>query len=262
MSFEVTADAYGRFMGRYSEQLAVQFADSARLAPGQKALDVGCGPGALTAQLVERVGHDHVAAVDPSPPFVDAARTRFPGLDVRRAAAEQLPFDDGTFDAALAQLVVHFMTDPVAGLREMGRVTRPGGLVAACVWDLAGNRSPLSTFWSVVREIDPSATTESGLAGARSGQLVELAGAAGLTDPVGTTLAVTVTYPTFEEWWDPYLLGVGPSGGYVAAASEARRAQLRERCREVLGDGPVEVVAHAWCMHARVGDEARGTIAG
>jgi SAM-dependent methyltransferase len=262
MSFEVSADAYGRFMGRYSEQLAVQLADSAGLAAGQRALDVGCGPGALTAQLVERLGVDQVDAVDPSPPFVEAARSRFPGLDVHLGAAEKLPFADDTFDVALAQLVVHFMADPVAGLREMGRVTRPGGLVAACVWDLAGHRSPLSTFWSVVREIDPTATTESGLAGARSGQLVELAAAAGLADPVDSTLAVTVTYTDFDEWWEPYLLGVGPSGGYLAAASEARRGGIRERCRKFLGDGPFDVVAHAWCVHARVDDGGRGTMEG
>jgi SAM-dependent methyltransferase len=252
MSFEVAADAYGRFMGRYSEQLAVGFADSAGLVRGQRALDVGCGPGALTAQLVERLGPDHVAAVDPSPPFLDAARARFPGLDVRAASAESLPFDDDSFDAALAQLVVHFMTDPVAGLREMGRVTRPGGLVAACVWDLAGNRSPLSTFWSVVREIDATATTESGLAGARSGHLVELATQAGFADPVGSTLTVTVPYADFDAWWQPYLLGVGPAGGYVAAAEEPLRTAIRDRCREVLPDGPFEVTAHAWCVHATV----------
>jgi SAM-dependent methyltransferase len=251
MSFDVAADAYGRFMGRYSEQLAMGFADSAGIAPGQRVLDVGCGPGALTAELVDRVGLDNVEAVEPSAPFADAARARFPGLDVRRAPAEQLPFDDDSFDAALAQLVVHFMADPVAGLREMGRVTRPGGVVAACVWDLAGNRSPLSTFWAVVREIDPAATTESGLAGARSGELVDLATAAGLADAVGSTLTVTVTYADFDEWWQPYLLGVGPAGSFLAVADEARREMIRERCRDVLPDGGFEVVADAWCVHAR-----------
>ena len=102
-------------------------------------LDVGCGPGALTSELVARVGAVNVVAVDPSVMFVEAARSRHPGVDVRQAAAERLPFTDDEFDAALAQLVVHFMTDPVAGLTEMARVTRPEGVVAACVWDHAGD---------------------------------------------------------------------------------------------------------------------------
>ena len=140
MSFEVAAEAYDRFMGRYSVQLAPQLADFAGIAAGQRVLDVGCGPGALTGELVQRLGAEAVTAVDPSEPFVAAAKARHPGVEVQRASAESLPFDDGAFDAALAQLVVHFMADPVAGLREMARVTRPGGVVAACVWDHAGER--------------------------------------------------------------------------------------------------------------------------
>ena len=127
MTFDVAADAYLRFMGRYSERLAQPFAALADLAPGERVLDVGCGPGALTARLVELVGAGAVSAVDPSASFVAAVRERLPGVDVRTGAAERLPFPDGTFGAALAQLVVHFMTDAVAGLREMARVTTPAG---------------------------------------------------------------------------------------------------------------------------------------
>src|ERR1700722_16616154 len=140
-------------MGRYSEPLAVQFADLARVGHGQRVLDVGCGPGALTAELVRRTGADAVSAVEPSASFVAAVAERLPGVDVRRSAAEQLPFPADAFDAALAQLVVHFMADPVAGLREMSRVPRPGGVVAACVWDHAGERGPLTPFWSAGREL-------------------------------------------------------------------------------------------------------------
>src|SRR5687768_5463447 len=129
-------------MGRYSVPLAPRFAAFAAVAAPQRVLDVGCGPGALTAELVRRLGPAAVSAVDPSEPFVAAARERHPGVDVRRAAAEQLPCGDGEFDAALAQLVVHFMADPVAGIREMARVTREGGVVAACVWDHAGGQGP------------------------------------------------------------------------------------------------------------------------
>src|SRR5579859_7339757 len=114
MSFDVSADAYLRFMGRYSEPLAPQFADLAGFGRGQRALDVGCGPGALTAVLVSRAGTEAVSAVEPSAAFVAAVRERLPGVDVQSSAAERLPFPDRVFDAAMAQLVVHFMADPVA----------------------------------------------------------------------------------------------------------------------------------------------------
>src|ERR1700748_603437 len=174
MSFNVSADAYGQFIGRYAEQLSVQFADLAGAGPGQRLLDVGCGPGALTAELVRRAGADAVRAVEASGSFAASVRGRLPGVDIQVAKAEDLPFAADTFDTALAQLVVHFMADPVLGLREMRRVTRPGGTVAPCVWDHAGDRGPLSVFWSAVRAVDPGATDESGLAGAREGDLARL----------------------------------------------------------------------------------------
>lgn len=132
MSFDVSSGAYQRFMGQYSEPLAVRFADLGGVGRGQRVLDVGCGPGALTAELVSRVGPELVSAVDPSGAFVAAARDRLPGADIRQSAAERLPFADGAFDITLAQLVVHFMADPVLGLSEMRRVTRPGGRLVVC----------------------------------------------------------------------------------------------------------------------------------
>jgi SAM-dependent methyltransferase len=198
--FDVSPDAYARFMGRYSEPLAVLFADLAGIRRGQRALDVGCGPGALTAELVRRLRGDAVCAVDPSEPFAAAVGERCPGVDVRLAAAEQLPFGDGAFDVTMAQLVVHFMSSAVVGLREMGRVTRAGGVVAACVWDHAGGRGPLATFWQAVRELDPLALDESGLAGVREGHLAQLFGQAGLSVTQATALTVQVQHATFDEW--------------------------------------------------------------
>src|SRR5215216_4498640 len=148
------ADSYARFMGRFSEPLAPQFADLVPVHEG-RVLDVGCGPGVLTAELVGRYGVDRVQAIDPSPAFVAAARARVPGVDVSEGTAEQLPYPDNAFAAALAQLVVHFMQDPVRGVAEMARVSRPGGVVAATVWDHGGGRGPLSPFWSAVDELDP-----------------------------------------------------------------------------------------------------------
>jgi SAM-dependent methyltransferase len=236
--FEVSSEAYGRFMGRYSEQLAVRFADFAGVRSPATALDVGCGPGALTAVLVERLGESVVAAVEPSALFVAAARERFPTVDVRQASAEELPFDGDAFDLVLAQLVVHFMADPVRGLAEMVRVARPGGTVAACVWDYAGRRSPLDPFWAAAHDITPGVRDESMLAGAREGHLAELFSTAGLPDAVSVELAVEVRYASFEDWWEPYTFGIGPAGLHVASLSTVERERLRERCRELLPAPP------------------------
>ena len=252
MTFAVPAEAYGRFMGRFSEPLGAVFADACGVRAGQRVLDVGCGPGALTVELVRRLGPDAVTAIDPSPPFVEAAAARFPRVDVRTGAAEDLPFADATFDAALAQLVVHFMADPVQGLREMGRVTRPGGTVGACVWDHGGRQGPLSVFWAAVRDLAPDAPGEAELAGTHEGQLVERARAAGLTTAQPGTVSVTVSFPTFDDWWEPFTLGVGPAGAYVAGLDPDQRTALRSRCAELLPAALFDLTVSAWSVTARV----------
>jgi SAM-dependent methyltransferase len=250
MSFEVAGEAYDKFMGRYSRLLAPQLADYAGVTGGQRVIDVGSGPGALTEVLVARLGSEAVAAADPSPPFIAALHERLPAVDAVEAPAEALPFDDDAFDAALAQLVVHFMKDPVAGIREMARVTRPGGVVAANVWDLAGDRTPLSILWRAARDIDPSVHDESHLPGAREGQIAEFFAQAGLTRVESTEHEVPFKPATFEEWWDPFELGVGPAGQYVASLDEEKRIAVRERAREILPDANPAV---AWV--------ARGVVA-
>lgn len=252
MSFDVGADAYARFMGRYSEPLAVEFMAFVGVREGQQVLDVGCGPGALTAELVLRVGANAVSAVDPSESFVAAVRARFPDVDARLAVAERLPFERERFDCALAQLVVHFMTDPVAGLSEMARVTRPGGTVAACVWDHAGGGGPLSVFWRAVCDLDPDSRDESGLAGAREGQLAGLLDQAGLADVQSTALTVRAGFATFDDWWEPFTFGVGPAGSYVAGLDTQQRDDLRDQCAKRLPPAPFEITASAWTALGRV----------
>jgi SAM-dependent methyltransferase len=251
VGFEVSADAYFRFMGRYSEQLAAEFADWCGVDAAQRVLDVGCGPGALSAELVARVGLGNVAAVDPSTSFVTAIRSRLPGLEVHAARAEQLPFEDGSVDAALGQLVVHFMTDPVAGIAEMRRVTRAGGVVGACVWDHAAGKGPLGTFWRAVREVDPDADDESALSGAREGHLVELFESAGLSSVEGGVLTARVSYADFDEWWLPFTMGVGPAGAYVASRTPEQRDRLAARCADLLPDAPFEIAGLAWAARGR-----------
>jgi SAM-dependent methyltransferase len=250
VSFAVAGSAYDRFMGRYSTPLAVPFADFAGVVSGQHVLDVGCGPGALTAELVSRVGPPAVSAVDPSESFVEVLRERQPEIAVQQATAEELPFPDETFDAVLAQLVVHFMNDPIAGLGEMSRVAREGGVVAACVWDYGGQSGPLGPFWKIARELDSNVADESERAGTREGDLTRLFHAAGLDATEEGVLSVEVHHATFEDWWEPYTLGVGPAGDYVASLDDDRRERLRALCEERLA-APFVLSARAWATRAR-----------
>ncbi len=252
VTFDVAAEAYDRFMGEWSSQLSPQLVDLAGVRAGQRVLDVGCGPGALTAELVARVGAEAVLAVDPSEPFVAAARVRYPGVDVRQANAEALPYPDRSFDAALAQLVVHFMADPVAGLREMARVTRRGGALAACVWAFGSGRGPLGPFWEAARAIDATVADESRRAGTRQGHLVELFRAAGLTEIEEALLSARREYASFEDWWKPFTRSVGPAGAYVAGLSAEQRAELREQCRSMLPEGAFVLTAEAWAARGAV----------
>lgn len=251
MAFDVAGDAYGRFMGRYSEPLAAQFVDWLAPPPEARALDVGCGPGALTAVLADRYGPDRVHVVDPSPTFRDAVTRRLPDVEVREGVAGALPWGDDEFDLALASLVVHFMPDPVAGLSEMRRVTRPGGLVGATVWDLAGHRAPVSLLGLAARDLDPSAPGEEDLPGASGGQLAGYLEQAGLQQVRETELEVVVSYASFDEWWEPNTLGVGPAGDYVRSLGPDERDRLRDRCAERTGAAPFEIRAVAWAAVGR-----------
>lgn len=151
----------------------------------------------------------------------------------------------------LAQLVVHFMADPFAGLAEMRRVTRPGGVVAACVWDYAGNRGPLGVFWDAAREIRPDVRDESRLAGTREGDLVALLAAAGLRDVAGSELHASIAHPTFGAWWEPFTQGAGPAGAFVAGLDPTEVDRLRAACERRLADRPITMHAAAWAARGQ-----------
>ena len=228
MSFAVSGGDYGRFMGRYSEQLAPAFADLAGVAARMRVLDVGCGPGALTAELARRVGAERVAAADPAEHFVEACRARVPGADVRVAPAEALPFEDGSFDAALAQLVFSFVPDAPAGAAEMRRVVSSGGAVAGCMWAAGDGMEMLRTFWGAAAALVDSdaGAAESRMRYRTREELEELAESAGLTEVKIERLAIEARYEDFDDFWDPVASAPGPVGGSKPASTtiSARRS--------------------------------------
>ena len=254
-TFAVAGRTYDAFMGRYSVPLAELFADAAGVSAGATALDVGCGPGALTGTLVLRLGPNAVQACDPSPPFRDACAARHPGVTVKLGRAESLPFEDRAVDVALAQLVLHFVSDPKRAAAEMTRVVRPGGTVAACVWDFAEGMEMLRAFWDAASSVDPDAPDEARtLRFGRAGEIAELFASVRLEEVVESTLGVASTYASFDELWNGLLAGVGPAGAYCASRSDADRDRLRAalfvRCGSP--DGPLTLDAVARCAVGRV----------
>lgn len=237
-NFQLPGDVYDTFMGRYSRPLATLFADAAAVEPGHRVLDVGCGPGALTGELVGRVGAAQVAAMDPSDPFVAACSSRFPDVDVRVGRAEAIPFDDAMFDRVLSQLVLHFVSDAEQVAAELRRVVRPGGLVAACVWDFEEGMEMLRCFWDAALDVDPEAPDEARvLRFGRAGEIVELLNGASFDDVRETTLEVSSTYDSFDELWSGFLAGVGPAGSFCLSLDDDRRAAVRAAMYDRLG-GP------------------------
>lgn len=253
-SFRISADAYDRFVGRYSPALASALIGFAGVEPGIRAVDVGCGTGALSAALAERLGTEGVSAVDPSAPFVEACRARVPGIEVHQAPAETLPLADDSFDAALSQLVVNFMDDPEAGVREMARVTRPGGIVAACVWDYAGEMQLLRAFWDAALESIPerAAAADEGVVMPWSGEgdLADLWCAAEIEAVRFGSLIVSATYASFEDLWSPFPTGVGPAGAFCKSLSAQDQAAIEVAMRRRLkvDDDPFELTARAWAV--------------
>jgi SAM-dependent methyltransferase len=232
--FSGSGDAYDRFMGRYSTQLAVRFADFAAVAPPQRAVDIGAGTGALTQELVARLGVQNVAAGEPSPDYVATLKERFPGLDVRETPAEELPWEDGSFDAALAQLVVVFLNDVPQAVRELTRVTRPGGVVATTMWEFEGVEM-MNALNEIRRRLAPGGFSPT--ADYRDElSLRRLFEAAGLHDVETTRIDVSVSYETVDELWEPAIHVGGPGGPVVDSLTPEQLAAGRVIFERALGN--------------------------
>jgi ubiquinone/menaquinone biosynthesis C-methylase UbiE len=247
--FEVSDTAYDNFMGRYSERLAPLFADFAGVQQGQTVADVGAGTGALTAELLRRGAE--VAAADPSPPFVAALERKFPGADMRAATAEDLPWPDESFDAALAQLVLTFMNDAPAGVAEMRRVVRPGGVVAACMWDRQG-MDMLAAVHRSQLALGASGTTEARTLYRSRDEIESLFSGAGFSDVQTELLEVEREYAGFDELWQTIADGAGPAGAWVKALDDEKRAEAREEMQRQVGEptGAFTLHGRAWATRA------------
>ncbi len=259
-TFGVTGTTYDSFMGRYSRELAIPFANAARVQAGQTAIDVGCGPGALTRVLVDRLGVNAVVACDPAPGFVAECSARHPGIRVESGRAESIPFETGRFDHAMAQLVLHFVSEPEQAASEMMRVVRPGGRVSACVWDFADGMEMLRGFWDAALELNPAAPDEARtLRFGRPGEIAQLFETTGLSDVEESTLQVSSNYDSFNELWNGFLGGVGPAGAYCVSLPEEERHRLHAVLFHRFGSpaGPFRLGAVARCAVATVPDRRR-----
>jgi SAM-dependent methyltransferase len=240
--FNVSDTAYDNFMGRYSVRLARLFADFAGVEAGQRVLDVGAGTGALTSELVRRGAA--ASAAEPSPSFVAALRERLPDIGVHEAPAEKLPWPDESFDAALAQLVLTFMRDASAGLAEMKRVVRPGGVVAACMWDREGMEM-LAAVSRTQLALDPTRSGSEQLTNFRTREEIEALFGDGVEMDL---LEVEAGYTGIDEFWDALTGGAGPAGVWAASLDGAQRMQAREEVYRQVGEptGPFTLVGRAW----------------
>ena len=256
------ADAYERFMGRWSRQLAprlVRFAGVGEKAD-ERILDVGCGTGALTLSVAAHAPSTSIVGVDRSTPYVDFARAHFAGDRIRfeEGDALALPFPEASFDRTLSLLILNFVPDPPKALAEMRRVTRPGGTVAAAVWDYGEGMEMLRHFWDEVIALDPASDVkdERHMPLSRAGELADLWRQQGLRQVVSEPLTIETHFTSFEDYWDPFLEKQGPAGACVALMEPADRAALRTRLRERLAGGTdsrgIRLSARAWAVRGMV----------
>jgi len=253
-------DAYERYVGRWSRLVARDFLGWLDHTPGLRWVDVGCGTGALSATILEHCAPAALAGIDPSEGFVATARTRIadPRARFEQGDGQALPLPSGAFDRAVSGLVLNFVADPGAMLREMRRVLRPGGTVALYVWDYAGAMQLMRRFWDAAAALDPAAgALDEGTRFpiCQPEALAALFREAGLEAVVTRPIDVSTVFESFDDYWTPFLGGQGPAPGYVMGLTDDRRAALRERLRTTLpaeAGGRIPLVARAWA--------ARGTV--
>ena len=248
---------YERYVGRWSRRIAPEFLSWLAIPAGRRWLDVGCGTGALCAAIVDRCSPSSVAGVEPSEGFLETAKESLADrATLHQGSAAAIPFGDASADVVVSGLVLNFVPDPRAGLREMARVTAGGGMIGAYVWDYAGKMELMRYFWDAAVELDPGAAKlDEGLRFplCRPEALEELFASTGLQDVEVKPIDIPTPFASFDDYWEPFLGGQGPAPAYAMSLDEAARARLRNRIRErlpVAGDGSISLTARAWAARA------------
>jgi SAM-dependent methyltransferase len=260
-----SGDAYERFMGRWSRDVAPLLAKFAGVSSGDTVLDVGSGTGALTAAVAAAGPSSRIVGIDPSAPYVAFAKARHSGNLVRFEVgdAQQLLFLDGRFDRTLSLLVLNFVRDPSRALDEMIRVTKRGGTIAAAVWDYGQEMGMLRVFWDEAVALNPAADArdERHMPLCHEGELGALWRKHGLQHVSEEALTIRTPFASFDDYWSPFLEKLGPAGAYVATLAESEREQLRLRLRRhLLGDAPdhpIALAARAWAVRGVVPPHTR-----
>jgi SAM-dependent methyltransferase len=253
-------DAYETFMGRWSRRLAPLLVRFAGVADGDAVLDVGCGTGSLTAAVMAAAPSSRVVGIDPSEPYVAVARAHHQTERVHFEVgdAQQLQFEAGSFDATISLLIMNFVPDPARALTEMIRVTRPGGVVAAAVWDYGAGMEMLRVFWdeAVALDQDAKRKDERHMPLSGSGELRSLWHAHRLRDIVEASITIDMPFSSFDDYWSPFLANQGPAGAHVSTLPAPDRERLRLKLRRrLLGDGPdrqISLHASAWAVRGVV----------
>ncbi|KAA2236571.1 class I SAM-dependent methyltransferase [Salinarimonas soli] len=252
------ADAYERYMGRWSRGVAPLFLDWLGAPPGRAWADIGCGTGELSLGIARRCAPGRLVGIDPSRAFLDRAASRVPGAEFREGDAALLDLPDAGFDYAVSGLVLNFLPDKAAGLAEMARVVRPGGTVALYVWDYAGHMQIMRRFFDAARLVDPASSAyDDGINApiCRPEPLREAFRAAGLAAPETTALDIPAAFAGFDDYWEPFLGGTGSAPKYCASLDESTRDRIRDMLRERLPTGPdgeILLAVRAWGVRGTV----------